>query len=146
MNLRSHWLTFGVIVSISVLGCQNGQPPPGPPMAKPRPVQGRVLLKGREPLKGGVITFKPEEVQMGREVRYEGSSLVDGMGRFKIGFNLDGDGVAPGKYKVIVAPREINELRNSNSSRIPPVYRDAATTPLSLTVDERGNSFSLDLK
>jgi hypothetical protein len=137
---------IGVVIVLAAAGCGENQPPPGAPMAKPSPVQGRILLKGGIPLKGGYVTFTPEEVKIGSQIRYEGAGLVDKAGRYKIGFNADDAGVPPGKYKVTVKPRDYQELPRSNSNRIPRQYREPSDTPLVVTVKEEGNTFNFELR
>jgi hypothetical protein len=126
-------------------GCEKG-PPPGPPLAKPALVSGHIKLRDGSLLKGGVVTFVPVEIEAGSELRYQGAGLVDAQGAYKIGFNNNNEGVPPGEYKVVVEPRDYQELRGSNSSQIPKSYRAASTTPLTLTVEDKDNVFEIVLK
>jgi hypothetical protein len=146
MILRPICLLWPLTLTLVALGCGDGKPPPGPPMAKPSPVRGRVVFANKSPLRGGVIYFTPVDVKAGGQVRYQGASLVDAKGQFTIGFNGDGKGVPPGDYKVTVEPRELNELRNSNSKLIPQVYREAATTPMMVTVKDQENVVDVELR
>ena len=133
-------------VAMSLTGCGENGPPPGPPLAKPFVTTGQIKLADGSPLKGGIITFTPMEVEAGSLIRYEGAGLVDAQGKFKIGFNANNAGVPAGEYKVTINPRDYQELRGSNSSQIPKKYRDQATTPLTRTVKEEANVFNFDLK
>lgn len=145
MLRRSIFLLTGLLFSSLLAGCEKG-PPPGPPMATPYLVQGQVAFPNGTPLRGGVVYFTPTEVKVGSKVRYEGACLVDDKGMFKIGFNGDGAGVPAGEYKVTFTPRELNELRNSNSAQIPQQYREKSTTPITVTVEEKDNTFNFVLK
>ena len=133
-------------LALALTGCGENGPPPGPNLAKPFLTSGQIRLGDGTPLKGGVITFSPVDVEEGGQIRYEGAALVDAQGKFKIGFNGNGAGVAAGEYKVTVEPRDYQELRGSNSSKIPKAYRAKSTTPLTRTVKEEENVFNFDLK
>jgi hypothetical protein len=115
-------------------------------MAKPYPVVGRISFADGSPLVGGVITFTPVKVEAGRKVRYEGSSLVDASGTYKIGFNSDGQGVPEGEYRVTIGPRGYQELPKTNVNRIPQSYTEPSTTPLLVTVKEQDNTFDFVIK
>jgi hypothetical protein len=142
---RNTCISLAAMVLAGIIGCNSHSPPPGPPLAKAFPVHGQVKLAG-SPLKGGMVTFTPLEVSIGRQMRFEGSGLVDGAGNFKIGLSGSDSGVPPGEYKVTVQPREYQELRGSNSNKIPNKFRNGFETPLSVTVKEEENQFTFDLK
>jgi hypothetical protein len=133
-------------LSVVLFGCGENSPPPGAPLAKPYLTTGQIRLADGSPLKGGIINFTPVEIEVGSQVRYEGSGLVDAQGKFKIGFNANDAGVPAGEYKVTIQPRDYQELRGSNSNRIPKAFRSLATTPLTRTVKEEDNVFNFDLK
>lgn len=133
-------------LAVVVSGCGENKPPPGAPFAKPSPAGGNIRLGDGSPLKGGIITFHPVEVEVGDQIRFEGSGLVDAQGKYKIGFNGNNLGVPPGEYKVTINPRDYQELKGSNSTRIPKSYREQSTTPLVRTVKEEDNVFNFDLK
>lgn len=133
-------------LALTLAGCNSHSPPKGPPVAKPFPVTGTVTFPDGTKLVGGIVTFSPVEMETHGKMRYEGAGLVDGEGRYKIGLNGDGAGVPAGEYKVIVEPREYQELPRSNSSRIPSQYRSKGSTPLTFTVKEQDNTFDIVLK
>jgi hypothetical protein len=133
-------------LALAIFGCGENSPPPGAPLAKPYLTTGQIHLADGSLLRGGIITFTPLEIEVGSRVRYEGSGLVDAQGKYKIGFNANNAGVPAGEYKVTVYPRDYQELRGSNSSKIPKNYREQATTPLVRTVKEEDNVFNFDLK
>lgn len=145
MLRRSIFLLTGLLPCFALTGCEKG-PPPGPPMAAPYVVQGRITFPNGSPLRGGVIYLTPLEVKAGSKVRYEGASPVDAQGKFKIGFGGDGAGVPAGEYKVRIQPRDYQELPNSNSAQIPQLYREKSTTPFTVTVEEKDNTFNFVLK
>jgi hypothetical protein len=109
-------------------------------------VHGTITFPGKMPLKGGIIYFTPTDVKVGSKVRFPGSGLVDAKGGYTIGFANDGKGVPPGEYKVTMMPREIQELPNSNSARIPKPYQDKTNSPLTVMVEEGDNTFDFELK
>jgi hypothetical protein len=141
MPRRSILLLTGLILGPALaIGCQKGVAPAGPNIATPYPVQGQIKFPNGTPLRGGVVYFTPTEIKAGWKVRYEGAGLVDAQGKFKIGFNGDGAGVPAGEYKVTFAPRELGELPNSNTGRIPKKYQEKSETPLVVTVEEKDNN------
>jgi hypothetical protein len=71
---------------------------------------------------------------------------VDANGKYTLGFNGDKAGAPPGEYKVWIQPREINELKNSNSQKIPEKYREQGTSTLLVDVMDGENTFDFELK
>jgi len=144
MTQRSFTLLAGVALAAAVAGCNRS---PKPPLAQPHHVQGKVTFPDKTPLRGGVIGFVPVEAKAGGGlIRYPCENLVDAKGAYKMGLNGNEQGVPAGEYKVTFKPREINEVRNSNSNRIPAKYREPSTTPLTCTVKEGDNTFDFELK
>jgi hypothetical protein len=129
-----------MVLLYGVAGCGENGPPPGPPLADPQHVHGKIKFKDGTPLKGGVVYFTPTEYQSGKKVRYEVSGLVDTQGHYKLGLNGTDTGAAPGEYKVSFKPRETQELRGSNASRIPKSYHEQWETPVRATVKEGENT------
>jgi hypothetical protein len=137
--------TAGLLAALALFGCSKDHPTAN--LADPAPVSGKIHFADGTPLKGGVVYFEPVDVQAGGgAVRYQAASLVDDKGNYKLGFNGDGAGAAPGEYKVTFTPRDLQELRGSNSAKIPPAYREKATTPLSVTVNDGENALDLVIK
>lgn len=133
-------------LALGFVGCDSHSPPKGPPVAKPFPVTGTVTFPDGTRLVGGIVVFTPVEMETHGKMRYEGAGLVDDQGHYKIGLNGDGAGVPAGEYKVQVLPREYQELKRSNSSKIPNQFREKSSTPLTLTVKEHDNTFEILLK
>jgi hypothetical protein len=146
--MTKRWMYFiaGLVVATAV-GCHRG-PPAGPNYAQDYPVHGNVVFPGGTPLRGGAIFFNPVEVKAGfGKVRWQGSGLVNGNGEYKIDYGGDpGKGLPAGEYKVTIAPRELNEMPNSNSNRIPTQYQEEGSTPLTVTVVEGDNTFDFELR
>jgi hypothetical protein len=130
-------LLAGVALAVTLCGCEKG-PPAGPPVGKPHPTHGKVAFPDGTPLKGGVVTFQPVEIKDGSRIRYAAAGLVDARGQYQVGLNGDGSGAVSGDYKVVIEPRDYQELPGSNSNRIPQKYRSAATTIIK-TVKEGDN-------
>jgi len=51
-----------------------------------------------------------------------------------------GEGVAPGKYKVIITPKEEGEMKGSNANQIPKKYQTVETTPLEVEIKDGENN------
>jgi hypothetical protein len=113
-----------------------------PPVAKPVPVRGKVMLAGGRPLTGGVVTLRPAGTGAGD--RYQGWGFVKADGSFEVAAFGGGrkGGVAPGSYKVVIAGREEGEPRGSNAHLIPKAYTDEATTPLTVEIGAGDNDLS----
>jgi hypothetical protein len=132
--------------ALAVTGCGDHSPPPGAPLAKPQPTHGKITFPDGSPLHGGMITFKPKEVETGSKIRYDATSLVDAKGEYKLGMNGDGAGAPTGDYVVIIEPRDYQELPGSNSRRIPQKYRSAGSSTLTRTVKDGDNTFDFVLQ
>jgi hypothetical protein len=145
MRPRLMAVVAGLALSATLIGCGKG-PPPGPPLATPQPVRGKITFPDKTALKGGVIYFTPVEVNVGSRLRYEAASLVDATGSYQVGFNGDKTGVPAGEYKVTIMPRDYQELPGSNSSKIPKQYHQQKSTPLTVTVVDGDNVMDFELK
>jgi hypothetical protein len=140
-SMRRFLLFVGLLVS----GCTKG-PPSGPNLGDPYPVGGEIKLANGVQLRGGIIYFTPVELKDGWKIRFEGAGLIDRNGKYKIGFGGSTAGVPRGEYKVTILPRDYQELPNSNSGSIPSQYREQASTPLTVKVEEKENTFDFVLK
>ncbi|HLJ97808.1 MAG TPA: hypothetical protein VKU02_31895 [Gemmataceae bacterium] len=137
---------IGFVLLTVLAGCGENGPPPGPPLAAPHPVHGKIAFSDQTPLKGGVIYFTPVEIHAHGRIRYEAAALVDARGQYQLGFNGDHSGAPAGEYKVTIQPRDYQELANSNTKRIPARYRDRSKTPLAASVKEGTNTLNFELK
>jgi hypothetical protein len=143
---RNTLTILGAVLVCGFAGCGENSPPPGAPVGEPSPVHGKVTFSDGSPLRGGVVTFYPKEMESGRKLRYEGAALVSSSGEYKAGFNGDGKGLVPGEYIVTFAPRELGELPGSNSSRIPKQFQDKSTSQVTIVVEETDNTINLRMK
>ena len=143
--MRSRFIRLLTGLAFAALcGCSSEAP--GPPLAEPHPVHGRITFADKTPLKGGMIYFTPTEITANGLIRYEAAGLVDLKGNYELGFNGDRSGVPAGDYKVTIMPRDYQELPHSNSNRIPAGYRQQSTTPLAtVTVKEGDNVLDFEL-
>ena len=114
--MRSRFIRLLTGLAFAALcGCSSEAP--GPPLAEPQPVHGRITFADKTPLKGGMIYFTPTEITANGLIRYEAAGLVDLKGNYELGFNGDRSGVPSGDYKVTIMPRDYQELPHSNSNR-----------------------------
>lgn len=143
-----HWLPLvvGLTLTVPLAGCGENSPPAGPPVARPYPVHGVITFPGNSPLVGGMVLFTPIEIKVGSKIRYEGASMVDSQGNYRIGLNGDGAGIPAGEYKVTIMPRDYMELSNSNSQWIASQYRAQSQTPLLISVREEDNICNIELQ
>ena len=71
------------------------------------PVSGKVLFSDGSPLDAGTVMGEAT-LEGGKTVMVQGNIAKDGY--FSLGTDKPGDGVPPGKYKLLVAPRAMSEL------------------------------------
>ena len=140
-------LAVGLAVGVAAWGC-GPSTPSGPPIGTPATTHGKVTFPDGTALKGGIVTFTPVDPagSGGSGMRFEASGLVDDKGQYTAGLNGDGKGLVPGEYKVTVNPRELGELPGSNSKRIPAAWKDKASTPLTVTIENKDNTVDIVLK
>jgi hypothetical protein len=124
MRGRIFGLLAGMALLPGLVGCHRA--PPGPPLAEAYPVHGKITFPNKTPLKGGMITFRPKDPNSGvNGWIYEVSGLVDANGNYELGLLLDNPGAAPGEYRVMIEPREL-EIPNSNSGKIPAKFSNGS--------------------
>jgi hypothetical protein len=131
-------------VAICLSGCGGSYSTA--PLGTPSPVSGKVMFADKTPLKGGIVYFKPVEVETGGKFRYEASGFVDAQGNYTIGRVGDGTGAVPGEYKVYFTTREIGELPGSNIKKVPAALQEPKTTTLTATVTEGNNKLDFEIK
>jgi len=125
-------LLGGLLLASAGCGAKTIPPPP-----TPHPVRGKVLLASNQPLRGGVVTFRP--VGDAADGRYQGWGFPKPDGSFEITAFSGSSGVAPGKYKVTVGPRDEGEPRGSNAGSVPKKYWAPETTPWEVEVQPGDN-------
>jgi hypothetical protein len=130
-QLRTAWIALPLILAFA--GCA----PKLPSIQKQYPVRGKVLLTGGQPLIGGQVTFYPfGESVVGRAPAF-GFPGKDGS--FQLTAFKTNDGLAPGAYKVVIAPRDEGEPGTSNANGIPKSYRSRDTTPIQIEIKAEEN-------
>lgn len=142
---------LAVVVTLLPLGCG----PSGPRLV---PVSGKLTLNGA-PLEGAGITFAPDP---GNAASTPGGASSGADGSF-IAKSGDSDGLAPGKYKVLVTKSSLKDgakvpdefkddpimaaMAGLTIDSLPPEYATADTSPLTLEVpDGGGDDFTFDVK
>jgi hypothetical protein len=126
-------------------GCGENGPPRGPNVATIYPTTGIVKFADGTPVRGGLVTFIPLQVEDGSKIRFEGAGLIDANGRFEAGSPGKKDGLAAGEYKVRVGPREMGELPNSNANTVPKTFQ-GNDSPLRVTIKTEPTDLTIVLK
>ena len=85
------WTIIALIVAGPFTGC-GGSGLPGT-----QPIRGKVVYNGK-PLSQGEVRYVPVDPQVGRQAR----GKLDKSGNFEMTTLKAGDGVLPGKYKVVI--------------------------------------------
>jgi hypothetical protein len=97
---RVGFLAFLAGLGLLLAGCPSA---PGPTPPRTVPVQGKVLDKNNQPLKGGTIEFRDPD---NPDLRSLG--VIDSNGNFTLKTSWEKgavDGVQPGKYQVKIMPQ-----------------------------------------
>jgi len=121
------------------------------------PVSGKVSYKG-QPVAKGSITFAPEDPN-GRAA----SGLIAD-GSYRLSTLGDNDGALPGKYKVTVTARDIDQAKvqpaagrsainpsviakanQAAKNNVPAKYSSSSTSPLAAEVPAKSTSIDFDL-
>lgn len=110
---------------VGLLGMMSGCGQSGPELAS---VSGKVIVDGN-PVTGGAIIFCPDSANSFAQDRP--SSLLNLDGTFMMKTYPFGEGVAPGRYKVILAPELASRLKK-------PKYAHPDQTPWEIEVPETG--------
>jgi len=108
-------------VLIGAVGCSEEKP-------KLVPVSGKVTFKN-QPLTAGSVFFHPDAAN--GYTKDVPSSLLQLDGAFTMKTFPFGEGVAPGKYKVTLAPELANRIGK-------PAYADSSKTPWTVDVPDAG--------
>lgn len=135
-------LLCGLFAVICCVGCG---PRNNPKFEKTVPVRGMVVLANGSPLKGGLITFRPQDPTKG-----EAWGMVGREGRFELGTYKKDDGAIPGTYTVTIEPVVYDQrgnLRPNKSLGIPVKYTNPESSHLTVEVrDEGGQDVRLVLR
>ena len=103
-----------------------------PAIDKQYPVRGKIVFAGGQPLQGGQVYFYPVGDSTAGKTPAYGFPGKDGSFQLTA-FKLN-DGLAPGTYKVVIAPKEEGEPRGSNAASIPKTYQSRDSTPLQVEI------------
>jgi hypothetical protein len=115
---------------LGTAGCGNGQPQ----------VTGLVLFEDGSPLDQGMVVCEMRDGS--RPVMARGALARDGT--FRLGTKQPGDGAPPGKYRVLVVPRSLNEFeRQSMPPIIDPRFEKFETSGIVFDVKEGDNELKI---
>jgi hypothetical protein len=125
---RGIWFVLALFASATVAGCGG---------KATYPVHGEIAYKDGSdvaPLAGGQIVFEPADPD---QPKVSARGFIKPDGTFEMSTYREGDGVPPGKYRVMVAPPPFFPGRKRDLE--PPVlfnerYRDFATSGLEIAV------------
>ena len=98
-------------------------------------VGGRVVYPDGTPaadLAGSAVTFVPVDG------KYGGRGPIDAAGRYSLSSDRPGDGILPGRYKVVVQPGDILQ-----QWRLDAKYQQNGATPLEVEVTGATNDLDL---
>jgi predicted small lipoprotein YifL len=132
-----NWLSWMLLLSLSVAGCGGGGPKDKPKLV---PAAGVARFKG-QPVKNAAINFYPEKGPVA-------SGLTDESGAFTIKYNGQ-LGAVIGKNKVTVISTEQageipeasgDEMKYAVQNTFSKKYNDPATTDLIVDLPEAGNT------
>jgi len=135
-------LALGVL-PLLVTGCGGGSP-----LAE---VEGTVALDGA-PLENVLVSFLPDPAKGTDGPRSTG--VCDAQGRFRLRCDDGREGAVVGWHRVVVedlalyaTPREEGSSPQpaARLSRVPPRYRAAATTPISVEVEPGPQTIPIEL-
>lgn len=135
LRLKSSWrnLCCGLLVTL-VAGCGN---------AGRLPVSGRVTFPDGSPLTEGMVVCEGSDGKRAIMVRGD----LDKDGRFTLGSERPGDGVAPGKYRVLVAARTLSDLERATMLPfIDPKFEKYETSGLQLEVKPGNNELNITVQ
>ena len=134
-----HFIT--IIILITLCGC-----------SKNVPLSGRITFEDNgEPLTMGTIAF----VQGAHQARSE----IDSDGRYKLGFEKDGDGLPPGEYQIYIQAVQVEtamdpanedgiseEIILSVTPLIADRYKNPETSGLSFIADGKSKTFDIQVE
>src|SRR4051812_40667684 len=121
------------VLAVGLSGCGGGK----------YPVRGTVTLDDGTPLAKGLIVF--ERVDGGPPVTARGDVGPDG--RYALSTEKPGDGVPPGRYKVLVNPLDLSDVPDDQKTLPFDVkYTKFDTSGLEYTVQSGENDFPIRLE
>ncbi|MCI0461866.1 MAG: transthyretin-like family protein [Gemmataceae bacterium] len=132
---RRSLLLLGLSLALlASLSCSSGK-------RKLYPVRGKVLCDGK-PAEDAIVTLHALDASQPMDQVPSGRVQADGS--FALGTYEPEDGAPPGDYKVILIwlpPDALARISPTGRlpNRLPDLYSDAKTTPLTITVEEGPN-------
>jgi len=139
-TLRRFLPTAAYLVAVLVFsGC-------GPDRPKTVPVRGTVTFSGKPPPAPGVLYFLSDDPAEGFS-RRPASADFDAQGRFTVKSWEAGDGLVPGRYKVIVECWEVAPMMGQGPPKtyVPEKYLSDTTTDLEVDITPSDSSKKLEL-
>jgi hypothetical protein len=119
-------------LALGLCGCGGGK----------YPVHGTVSLNDGTPLAKGLVVF--ERTEGGPPITARGTVAPDG--QFALSTEKPGDGVPPGKYRVLVNPLELSDVPDEQKDLPFDVkYTRFATSGLQFEVKSGANDFPIRL-
>jgi predicted small lipoprotein YifL len=134
VTLRTVIVSLAAVALLAASGC--GQKGP-----KLFPISGTVKFKDGTPVQGpdygrAKITFTPAstdvDIKEGEIAQSGAGGDIEAQGRFTMSTYKKGDGVMPGKYKVLL---RVWQGADDSTSAIDPKYSDRDATDIDVTVD-----------
>jgi hypothetical protein len=121
-----------VLTLAAIAGCRGGE-------GELIPVTGTVKYADGSAIKfeNGAVLFQPESPGD------HANGAVEPDGSFTMMTKKPGDGVKPGKYKVVL---QLWKSYRDQTLAVPEKYGDAATTPLEVTVDADHDEFDFEVE
>jgi hypothetical protein len=126
---RSLWLVAGALLLLGVTGC-----------ARYYPVHGTVTYPDGTPVTEGLVVFERQDA--GKAVTARGDIQPDGS--YRLSTAKPGDGVPPGKYRVLVAPKtDLNDVDRPHAPPIDPSFADFKSSGLEFEVTADATEFPI---
>jgi len=121
------------VIALALSGCGSGK----------YPVHGTVTLEDGTPLTKGLLVF--ERVDGGPPITARGNVGPDG--QFTISTEKPGDGVPPGRYKVLINPMDASDVPDELKTLPFDIkYTKFDTSGLEYTVQSGPNDFEIKLE
>jgi len=128
--MRRTDLSWLVPIALFIAGCGSGH----------YTVRGKVVFPDGTPMEGGWVNFEKFE----KGITHSADSPVEPDGTFELRTVRPGDGVPPGKYRVLVKAQEVTLAEGiRRTPRIQPKYESFETSDIELTVEPKSNFFTI---
>jgi len=125
----------GVLFLLGSVGCSSGL----------YPVRGKVTYEDGTPVTKGLVVFESSAAKP--PITARGDIQADGT--YQLSTFKPGDGAPAGKYRVLLSPREYENIDGLEGPRRPPAfdkrYMDFSTSGLAFEVKAGSNDFPIQL-